>query len=96
MVLVGDRDFSLLHRFKQGTLDFGGRTIDFVGEEQVGKDWPFVSSKLVSPLVEDLRTEDIAGQQVDRELNSRKIQINGLGKDGDQQRLCEPRNALQQ
>ena len=35
---VADGHLPLLHRFQQRALNFGRRAVDFVGQDQVGKD----------------------------------------------------------
>ena len=68
--LVADRDAALLHRFEQGALDLGRGPVDLVGQQQVGEDRPLVDAEVVGPLVEDLRADDVGGEQVDGELDA--------------------------
>ena len=34
-----DSDLALLHRFQKGCLNLGRRTVNFIGQNDVGKDW---------------------------------------------------------
>ena len=40
MGVVADGDLALLHGLEQGTLHFGGGTVDFIGQHKVGEDGP--------------------------------------------------------
>ena len=96
MTHVADRDLAFLHRLEQRALHLGRCTVDLVGEQKVGEDWAAVRAELVGLLVEDLGTEDVGWQQVDRELDTRKGQGDRLGNCCHEQRLGDPGDALQQ
>jgi hypothetical protein len=93
--LAADRHFAFLHRFEHGALRLGGGAIDLVGQQQVGEDRPLLHAELARFLVQNLRTDDVGRQQIDRELDPRELQIHGLGHGVDQQRLGQARHALQ-
>ena len=65
------------HRFEQSGLRAWGSAVDFVREQNVGEDRPFVKMELLIKLVEDRDAKDIRGQQVWRELNALELGIHG-------------------
>ena len=65
-----DRDLALLHHFEQRRLGLGARTVDLVGEHDVGEDRPGVELEGAGLLVVDRDAGDVARQQVGRELDA--------------------------
>ena len=94
--LVADRHAPLLHGLEQGALHLGRGSVDLVGQEQVGEDRPLVHAEIVGPLVEDLRADDVGGEQVDGELDAGEVEVDRLGQGRDQERLGQARHALKQ
>ncbi len=84
--LAFDRHLALLHRFQQGCLGFGWRTVDLVGKQQLGEDRTLAQPKLTGVEIIDVRAEDIGGHQVGRELNPLELglhqQRNGFRHQG--------------
>ena len=66
------------------TLHLGRGPVDLVGQQQVREDRPLVDAELVGPLVEDLRADDVGGEQVDRELDAGEMEVDRLGEHRDQ------------
>ena len=73
--LRADRHLTLLHRFEQRRLHFRGRAIDFVGEHDVGEDRAEHGRERALALVEDPRADDVARQQVGRELDAFELAV---------------------
>ena len=69
VVLAGHRHGALLHRFEQGGLRFGRRSVDLVCQHDVRKNRPLHEFELAR-LVEDLGADDVGGHQVGRELDA--------------------------
>ena len=84
-----ESDFALLHRFEKRALDLGSSAVDFVGEEEVGKDGAFMSPEGAGLLVEDLRADDVGRKKVDGELNAPEIEMEGFRHRVDQEGLGE-------
>ena len=93
--LVADRHPPLLHRFQQGALHLGACAVDLVGQQQVREDRALVDPEIAGPLVEDLRAEDVGGEQVDRELDPGEVQVDRLGEHRDQQASWPAREPLE-
>ena len=84
----------LLHGFQQRGLGLRRRAIDFIGQQNIGKDRTFDElhpSQAVAGFFQDLRAGDIRRHQVRRELNSLKLEMKDLGDRADQQRLGQSR-----
>ena len=97
--LAEHRDAVLLHRFEHRRLGLGGRSVDLIGEDDVGEDRPaseFEPALAARRLLQDVRARDVHRHQVRRELDAMKVQAQTLGELGDEQRLGEPRHAHQQ
>jgi len=89
----------LLHGFEQCRLCLGRRAIDFVGEDHVREDRSFDelhATTAVARFFEDLRSGDVSGHQVRRELNTLKLEMEDLCDGPHEQRLGKPRRAGQQ
>jgi len=78
---VGDGDGFFLHRFQHGGLSFGRGTVDFISQNQVGKQWPLLEAERTTAvfiLVHNIRAGNIGGHHVGRELDAAKLQIQHL------------------
>ena len=93
---VADGHLPLLHRFEQGRLHLGRRSIDLVGEHQIGEDRPLLGREFLLARIEDQRAGQVGGQQVGRELHARELGLDRIGHGLDGQRLGEPGNALKE
>lgn len=76
---VTEGDLALLHGFEEGSLDFWRGAVDLVGEEEVGEDGAFVSTKVTGLFVEDFGAEDIGGEEIDGELDAFEVEVEGFG-----------------
>ena len=92
---VADGYLPFLHRFKQGALDFGGRAVHLVRENEIGEDRPAVDGELRRSRVVDLRPDEVGGQQVGRELQPREVRVYRLRDGLDEQRLGKPGDAFE-
>ena len=91
-----DRHLPLLHGFEQGTLHLGRGTVDFVGQDEIGKNRAFSDGKFVLRRVVDHRAQYIRRQQVGRELYAAEPRVNRLRQRLDGQRFRKTRQTLQQ
>ena len=55
--LVADCDLPFLHRFQQRALNFGRRAIDFVGQNQIRKDWSKLGGEFAGTRIIDERSD---------------------------------------
>ena len=94
--LIADRDLLFLHRFEQRALHFGGRAIDFVGENEVREDRAFARGEPAALRIVNLRADQVGGQKVGRELQPGKFYAETLRERFDGKRFGETRNAFEQ
>ena len=94
MRLAADGDLALLHRLEQRALHLGGRTVDLVGQDEVGEHRPERDLELALLLVEDPRADDVGGHQVGGELDALELAADRLGERLHRHRLGEPGHAL--
>ena len=83
------RPFS--HRLKQGRLHLGRRTVDFVGEYEVGKDRSGIKAELgaIGGLVVNFGARHIGRQQVIHELDAAEVALEVFGQRLDGAGLCK-------
>src|SRR5207302_8670784 len=70
--LVTDRDLFLLHCLEQRALHLGGRTIDFVGEDEIGENGTLPGGEGARLRIVNLGADYVGGQHVRRELQPGK------------------------
>ncbi len=75
-----NRDLAFVHRFEKRRLGFGSSAIDFVRENDVGKDRSALELKLLFDGGIDRDSEYIAGQHVAGELDALKAAIDCTGQ----------------
>lgn len=89
--VAADRDLPLAHRFEERRLHLGRGTIDFVGKNDIVKQWPALEFELGGLRAVDLGTGEIGRQQVRCELDAVEIRLDarsqlldrgGLGQAG--------------
>ncbi len=89
-----------LHRFQQRRLRLGRRPVDFVRQQQIGKDWP--PMKPEGPLARNgillkyVRARDVRGHQVRGELDAAGVQVDRAAERSDHQRLGQARHSDEQ
>ncbi|MCY1235185.1 hypothetical protein D9M72_477920 [compost metagenome] len=93
-----DGDLALFHRFEQRRLHLGRRTVDLVGEHQVGEDRPGLEAELTLAAlgVVHLGARDIGRQQVRRELDARQLRLQVPRQHLDRARLGQARQSFHQ
>ena len=74
--LVADRHLPFLHRLEQCALHFGRRAIDFVGQDQVGKDRPELGREFAAARIVDQRADQVGRQKIGRELDALETGLN--------------------
>ena len=90
----------LLHGFEQSSLRLWRRAVDFVGQHDVGKDWPLDKAKCFlaggSVLFDHFGTGNVARHQIGRELHAREGQVHGVSHRANEQCLGKTRHTDQQ
>src|SRR5216684_2088322 len=79
-----DGDLRLVHGFEKRGLRARRGAIDFIGEDHVGENRPGAEFKFARFGIVDADAENIAGEQVRRELDALKAAMKGF-----RERLCE-------
>src|ERR1700674_5091737 len=82
--LAVDADLRFVHGFKKRGLRARRGAVDFVGEDYVGENRAGTKFKITRFRIVDAHAEDIAGEQVRRELDALKAAVKGFCE-----RLCE-------
>ena len=75
MRLSRDGDLALLHHLQQGALNFGRCAVDFIGQQQVGKDGAQHGAELAGLLIEYAGSDHISRQQIWRELDTAETAV---------------------
>ena len=94
-----DRDALFLHGFQHGRLGFGCGSIDFIGQDKIGKDRTFLESKCSSASIvfdQHVRAGDVGGHQVRRELNATEAEVSCFTDGPDHQGLAQTRNTFEE
>ena len=81
-------DGMLLHSFEKGGLSLGWCTVDFVSEDNTGKDWTFHEAEL-PVLVKNFATGDIGWHKVGSELYAVEREAHCLSQSIDHKGLCQ-------
>ena len=78
-----DGDLGVAHRLQQCALRAGRGAVDLVGQHDVGEHRPVAIGKLARLGVKDVAADDVAGQEVGRELDAAEPPVHtarqGLG-----------------
>ncbi len=90
------RHLTVTHGLEQGALGAWRSAVDLVGQNNVGKDGPAIENKVVRLGVVDTAADDVAGQQVGRELNAAEHARHALCQGFRHERFANARNVLQQ
>ena len=77
-------------------LHFGGRAVDFVGEDQVREKRAELGREFAAARIVNQRADQIGGQQVRRELQPLKTGLDGGRQRFDGQRFGQAGNAFEQ
>ncbi len=90
------RHLPVAHRFEEGALGARRGTVDLVGEDDVGEDRARLEDEGALALVVDADAEQVAGQQVRRELDAVKGARQAAGDGLGQQRLADAGHVFEQ
>ena len=90
-----DRDLPFLHGFEQGALRLLRSAVDFVRENQIRENRSLFCSEFSGLAVEYLRSENVGGKHVRRELNALELRVDGVRDGRHQQRFRQSRHAFQ-
>ena len=94
--LVPEGDLALLHGFKQGALHFGRGAIDFVSEDEIGKNRPQLGRKFAVTRVVDQRADQVGREKVGGKLQTGETGVQARGEGAHGQRLGQPGHALKE
>ena len=89
-----ERDLPLVHRLEQRGLRARAGAVDLVGEEDVREDGPLAEDELALALVVDADAEDVAREQIARELHATQLAADGLGERRGRASSCRRRARL--
>ena len=89
-------DLGLVHRLQQGALRAGRGAVDLVHQHDVGEDRPALEDELPRCALVDADAEDVAGQQVGRELDAAERAVDAPGDGPRENRLADAGHVLQQ
>jgi len=82
------------------SLGLGWRTVDLVGQDDVGEHGAAHEAELPVTgglvLLHDLRAGDVGGHEIGGELDAAEAEVHDLGQGADQQGLGQARHTLQQ
>ena len=93
---IADRHLTLLHRLEQGTLYLGRRTVDLIGQHEIGEDRTLLDRELFGLLAVNQCTDQIGGQQIGGKLNTAEPGVYGLCQCRNGKRFGQSRNTFQQ
>ncbi len=91
-----DRHLSLLHHLEQGRLHLGRSAVDLVGEQEVAEDRTEVGLEVGLVRAEHARPDEVARDEVGRELHALERAAEHGGRGLDRERLREAGHALDQ
>ena len=77
--VLSDRHLPLLHGFEQGALCFLRSAVDFIRQNDIGKDRSFFCSELTRLAVVYARPQNVSRQHVRRKLNTLKAGVDAIG-----------------
>ena len=93
---VADGHLPFLHGFEQGALHLGRGAVDFVGEDQVGKERPALGGELAGLRAVNQRADQVSRQQIGRELDALESGLDARAQRLDGERLGEAGHAFEQ
>jgi hypothetical protein len=92
-------DGPLLHGFQEGGLGFGGGAVNFVGQDEISKDWAGLKAEGFGAMIvafDDHAAHDVSGHEIGSELNPRIFQVKDMAQGSQQCGLAESGDAFQQ
>ena len=81
---------------EQGTLHFGGGTVDFIGQHKVGEDGAAAHIEGVVFSAVDECTHDVGGEQVGGELNASELGVDERSERADGECFGQSRHTLEE
>ena len=91
-----DRDLALGHHLEQRRLHLGGRTVDLVGEDEVGEDRAQLHVETLRGLAVDARADEVGRHEVGGELDAGERALDRGRERLGGERLREAGHALQE
>ncbi len=89
-----DGDAPLLHALEQARLRLRRRAVDLVDEHDVREDRAGPELEAALALVEDVRADDVGGQEVRRALDARELEVQRARERAGERRLADARQVL--
>ena len=94
--MLTDGHLLFLHGLKQCALDLGWCSVNFVGQNEIRKNWPMLDAKLSFLGVVNFCAHNIGGQHVGGELDAMKLRVHQRSESFQRKRFCKTRNAFEQ
>ena len=97
--LAAGGDAFLLHGFEHGGLRFGGGAIDFVGENQVGKNGAVLELEFAfaaGGFHDDVGAEDVGRHEIGSELNAVEAHVESFAESADEECFAEAGDAFEE
>ena len=91
-----DGHLLFFHGFQQGALRLGAGPVDFIGQQHLRKDRPWVEHKCLFAALVDRNTRKVAGHEVRGELHPRKLQTKTARQRMGQCGFSDPRHIVYQ
>lgn len=94
-----DCDRFFLHRLEQGGLCFGGGSVDFVGEDEIGEERTGLEFESFPTLVgfhHDIGADHIGGHEIGGELDALEFEVERVGEGTDEEGFAEARHAFEE
>ena len=97
---LANGDLAFLHGFEEGGLGFGGRAVDFVGEDDVVEEWSGYEAEFAlsggAIFLEDVGAGDVGRHEVGGELDAGEGHGQAAGDGADHEGFCEPGDAFEE
>ena len=94
--LVAEGDLALLHGLEQGALHFGRGAVDFVGQNEIGKNRPQLGRKFAVPRIVDQRADQVGREKVGGELQTGETGVQARSEGAHGQRLGQSGYTLEE
>ena len=93
--LVTDGHLALLHGLEEGGLHLGRRTVDLVGQYEVGEHRALLDLELLALLAVDHSTDKVGGEQVGGKLDTAELSVHTRGQSIDGKGLGQTGNTFE-
>ncbi len=94
--LAIDGDLIFLHDLEQSRLGFGRRTVDLIGQEELGENGALADAEGLGGKIKQSVAGDVGGHQIGGELDAAEVAAKGAGEGEHEVGFAETRFALEQ